>query len=107
MPWKTHVDNLGTVEETEVHQLEMSAVILEASRQKGEALWVLEVVGKDSSAAMGERQTDENLASGMLRLLTRGAEMLVQDSGVLTRAMLEIHNRETARRDGAAALQKK
>lgn len=98
--WDKRIDNAGTIDETEVHVLELETVNLEVSLLKGDADWITEVFEKHSGDALtSQKVVKGGLEQAKMVIIGQVAKMLDNDGKKLTEAMRHAHSDATAKRD--------
>lgn len=100
--WETHVDNAGTAEETEVHEVKLSTFVVEVTRTKDNLLWNACVMN-DSDLIIGTVDSDEDLVRAKMKILVKAMSMVEKDGKILVDAMAESHGIAQAKRDELAS----
>lgn len=101
--WNTHTDDVGTAEETEVHEIQLTVLTLEVSKAKVDSLWTIAVFAANSEDAIGDIEHDSDLIRAKVRAITKTIAMLEKDGATLYTAMLETTDLATKRRDELAS----
>jgi hypothetical protein len=100
--WETHVDQAGTAEETEVHEVKLSTFVVEVTRGKDNLLWN-GCIMNDSDLIIGTVDSDTDLVRAKMKVLTKAMTMLEKDGKILVDAMTETHGIAQAKRDELAS----
>lgn len=96
--WNKNIDDVGTSDETEVHEIKLSTLIVEVFRMVGETKWTMSIATlNDDIVEM--REGSEDLIRSKMAAITMANTHLQSSLDTLALAMQEAHNEATERRD--------